>query len=291
MKRARPVPPFGSTADFCIRQENSVFVPEVPALPWCLPLWTVLATESPAGAPPSVQRLDALARARGIVAGNGLPLRFVCAGGSGLSPVARTWWLGEVEVRPGCWHDAFNALAWLTFPQLKSALNQGQHQAMAALSDAPTREESARVERVAACARACARFDTHGVVVASTQAQHGQIQAEHFDGRGNIGGRVFVLGHTLYDLLRHPQLRPCGAAMFLHVDEDWLQQPLAAQIAAVDALLARRYVGTLGMGMRTRWHRLRPWPLPDQAAVGGACRTAATAATAASPLRVAVKTM
>jgi len=30
---------------------------------------------------------------------------------------------GEVETRPGNWHDLFNALAWVAFPRRKAAIN------------------------------------------------------------------------------------------------------------------------------------------------------------------------
>jgi hypothetical protein len=57
--------------------------------------------------------------------------------------------------------------------------------------------------------------------------------------------RLFVFGHASYDTLRMPHLGVCAKAVFLHVDPDWLEQSVAAQIADVDARLAQRFGGDL----------------------------------------------
>jgi hypothetical protein len=69
--------------------------------------------------------------------------------------------------------------------------------------------------------------------------------------------RVFVCGHATYDLLRTPHIGLCGKAIFLHVDDDWLAQPLTQQVAAVDARLAQRFGGDLAFRPRD----FQPLPL------------------------------
>jgi hypothetical protein len=47
----------------------------------------------------------------------------------GLVYECRIWETGEVETRPDNWHDFFNALVWLSFPQTKIAVSASPHAA------------------------------------------------------------------------------------------------------------------------------------------------------------------
>ncbi|MBL8521307.1 MAG: DUF3025 domain-containing protein, partial [Betaproteobacteria bacterium] len=76
---------------------------------------------------------DFNALAAGLVNARGVPLRFVEAGVDTAAVhyetcIAET---GEIATRPNQWHDMFNALAWLSFPAAKGAIN-AQHAALLA---------------------------------------------------------------------------------------------------------------------------------------------------------------
>ena len=78
---------------------------------------------------PAPERLNELALELGVVSGGGQPLRFVNVTGKD-APKAADYELrihdeGIVPMRVANWHDFFNAVVWLTFPHIKSALNRG----------------------------------------------------------------------------------------------------------------------------------------------------------------------
>lgn len=204
--------------------------------------------------PPDVHHLDILARQQQIVSGGGQPLRFVVPHGTGLAYEERIWWLGEVETRPGNWHDAFNALVWLAFPRTKAALNHAHHEALSAQRHTlPSHGKRGSVRD------ALTQFDECGVIVASSDLMLWKDLCAHhwkkvfWEQRAHVRQhlRVFVFGHATYDLLRHPHLGLCGKAVFLHVDEAWLKQTVEAQCQNVDQRLAQRFHPQALNGYRT----------------------------------------
>lgn len=81
---------------------------------------------------PSLDALNLLARARGLVNARGLPIRFVpqtrrCGQRAYENGILAT---GEVPTRQRNWHDLLNALTWLALPHTKQALNAVQCRAL-----------------------------------------------------------------------------------------------------------------------------------------------------------------
>src|SRR2546430_1684934 len=76
----------------------------------------------------STRRASSVLAAPAVVSGGGAPIRFVPpAAASEEFPVqyeVRIFETGEVQTRPGSWHDLFNALVWLTFAKTKAVLNR-----------------------------------------------------------------------------------------------------------------------------------------------------------------------
>jgi hypothetical protein len=215
------------------------------AQPLYAPLLPLLERMPDTGETMSLDLLNELASARCIATGSGAPLRFVVPRGSGLSYEERTWWLGEVETRPGNWHDCFNALVWLTFPLSKAALNFRHHHSLVQRRAGHSRRGPLR--------DALTQFDECGVVLASPNLELWKgIRAHHWQDvfwtqRAEVERslKVFVFGHASFDLLRNPHIGLCGKAMFLHVDDEWLTWPAAVQIADVDARVALRLGGAM----------------------------------------------
>lgn len=208
------------------------------------PLAPSLSALSGAGQPPAGEALNRLAAARDIRSGGGIPLRFVVPGASGLAYEERIYWLGEVETRPGNWHDGLNGLVWLAYPKTKAALNARHHRALAGPGfEGGTRRSPLR--------DALTQFDECGAAVVSSCLDLWEGIRAHrwkdvfWSRRAEVLSslRVFVFGHASYDMLRTPHLGLCAKALFLHVDDDWLSAPPAAQLADVDARMAQRFAG------------------------------------------------
>lgn len=74
---------------------------------------------------PDCTRLNALARELGAAprTASGRPVRFASPPGDDANYEMRVHASGAVATRAHNWHDLFNALAWLSFPRVKSALN------------------------------------------------------------------------------------------------------------------------------------------------------------------------
>ena len=184
---------------------------------------------------PATAAVAALAERFPISAPDGRRIRFVPPHADGLAYERRIRERGEVATRPDDWHDFFNALVWLTFPQAKLALSARHGQASAV--DGKNRG----AER-----DALTHFDECGIVVVSSAPElldmlrgfrWRALFAEH---RADVrrAMRFFVFGHATYAQLRDP-FRGLTAKAVLHiVDDNWLRQPRAAQLAAVDAKLA-----------------------------------------------------
>jgi hypothetical protein len=193
-------------------------------------------------APAPTFSLTALATERGVATGDGKPLRFVAPGGSTLAYEERAWLHGEVETRPDNWHDAYNALVWLAFPQAKAALNRKHYLTMT------TRRASSCRDR-GRLRDALTQFDECGIVAACADMSLWEgIRAhrwrEVFAGRRAEMAekmRFFLFGHASMDSLRAPFVGLTAKALCLAVDDHWLDRDDAAQRADVDSWLAAQF--------------------------------------------------
>lgn len=208
------------------------------------PLAPCLSALSGDGEPPGCDSLNRLAAERDIRSGSGASLRFVVPGGSGLAYEERIYWLGEVETRPGVWHDGFNALVWLAYPRTKAALNRRHHFAVAGQMAEGGRERGPLRD-------ALTQFDECGAAVVSSRLDlWDDIRAHRWQevfwtrrAETVRSLQVFVFGHASYDMLRTPHLGLCAKALLLHVAEDWHALAPTAQREDVDSRLAQRFAG------------------------------------------------
>ena len=203
---------------------------------------------------PDTAAVAALAERFPVTAPDGRRIRFVPPQADGLVYECRIRDTGAVETRPGNWHDFFNALVWLTFPQAKLAINARHVQAMAPAGAARGSERDALTH-----------FDECGIVVLSSQPQLLDLLREFkwrelfADRRDEVlrAMRFVVFGHATYERLLNP-FRGLTAKAILHeVDGGWLKLPVAAQVAAVDTLLAADFAH----GRFARPRDLQPLPL------------------------------
>ena len=172
----------------------------------------------------------------------------------GLVYECRIWENGEVETRPDNWHDFFNALVWLTFPQTKIAVSACHVEAM-------TPEGAAR----GTVRDALTHFDECGIVVLSAKPElldllrNFEWKKLFVEQRAEVkqNMRFVVFGHATYENLLKPFRGLTAKAILYDVDASWLQLPLAEQLVAVDIRLA----ADLASGRYTRPRDFQPLPL------------------------------
>ena len=149
---------------------------------------------------------------------------------------------GEVETRPGNWHDFFNALAWIAYPRAKAAIN-AQH---AAILEERGEEES---RRRSPARDALTLFDEGGVIVASSAPELLQLvtgfewKELFWRRRRELAARMRFLafGHALCEQALAPYLGMVAKTVFIPADEGFLALGGEALVARADALVAEHF--------------------------------------------------
>ena len=150
--------------------------------------------------------------------------------------------LGEVETRPGNWHDFFNALVWLTFPRTKEALNARHYYGMEA-------QRSLRSPARGALRDTATLFDESGIVVVCADPELRELLCGRqwkrlfWQRRGEVirSMRFHIFGHGTYDQLRAPFVGLCAKAVFLDANQEFVDAPVAEQLPTIDQELAARW--------------------------------------------------
>lgn len=184
---------------------------------------------------PSLTALQGLIAKRPVYTRSGLPLRFILPVDDGLVYESRIWQTGRVATRAENWHDFFNALVWLTFPQLKGALN-ARHAQWAA------KETSGRGR----ARDALTHFDECGAMLVASDRSLLELVREFrwktlfWERRGDLQTtlRCFIFGHGTYEQLRQPHHGLTAKAVLYDVAPAWMQLPLARQLAELDRRVA-----------------------------------------------------
>lgn len=207
--------------------------------PWLRPYGALIdAVGRPDGDGDWLGRLSALAAARGLVSGGGLPLRFVDHDGVDAPAYeAHVFDTGAVPTRTrgdGAWHDWFNALVWLALPSAKARLNAIQAAAIRAQGIGPRRGGTRD---------AATLFDENAVLVIGEDAA--AVDAlRRFDWRALFVERraafahaltVLTFGHALMHKLCAPYKAICGHAWIVAMPAP-APDALVAGSAAMDTL-------------------------------------------------------
>jgi hypothetical protein len=152
---------------------------------------------------PGLPQLNAWAGTRGLALDNGVPLTFVAATRtSALAYEQAIANRGRIGVRADSWHDALNALVWLTLPRTKCALNALHVDAVTA--PAPLARTRAR--------DAATLVDESGLILACTDDDLVDLlcrrawQALFVTARARVEAAFVPLavGHGMLDKLRRP---------------------------------------------------------------------------------------
>ncbi len=193
---------------------------------------------------PSVDDLECLKQIvnRSVHTRSGKPLRFVPqsmpSNEFSQQYEPRIFQTGEVQTRKNNWHDFFNALVWITFPQAKAALNQIHFNALqCALKDGQKQRGPLR--------DAATLFDESGVVVVCSDKALTDLLRNHewkklfWEQREAVlsSMRFFVFGHGLYEKALNPYLGMTGKSIIFDVEQSLLNLPLLEQIKTLDERL------------------------------------------------------
>lgn len=215
---------------------------------------------------PDLASLNAVARQRDLKTGGGLPLVFSppqVGMADGYEELAFN--TGVVLTRSGDFHDMFNALAWLSFPQSKATINRRHVQTIAQAK----RLDSGAEPLIRGPLRdALTQFDECGVVMVGTDESLWQAIRAHRWREAFVTRRedlrrsseFFVFGHASHDALRAPFMGLCGKATFITVTEIQLAILRRGEFELLDTLLAHRLAS---MNFRPRdWQPLPLLGLP-----------------------------
>jgi hypothetical protein len=160
---------------------------------------------------------------------------------------------GQVPTRDNL-HDFFNALVWLTFPCIKTQLNALQ---AAEIARAAASANAAPVRSRGPLRDAATLFDENAALVVLRDSTNGRALAdalrqhrwrEVFIERAPLFGpecHIVPFGHALLEKLVAPYKAITAHAWLLTADDDFFALPPIAQIAWLDATVARQLAGGL----------------------------------------------
>lgn len=194
---------------------------------------------------PKLEDLNGLAE--GLTTARGKPLRFVRAHAPG-DRERRSYYelhideTGEVETRPGNWHDLFNALAWIAYPRAKAAINAQHVAILEERGEAESRERSPERD-------ALTLFDEGGLIVACRAPELLRLIADFhwkelfWTRRADLEGRIRFLafGHALSEKALDPYIGMVAKTVFVPVDEFFFMLPVESQVERCDALMAAHF--------------------------------------------------
>jgi hypothetical protein len=195
---------------------------------------------------PRRELLQDLLTSSGVCNRRGIPIRLI-------EPVSnvresyedRLYLHGQLQVRPGDWHDLFNVLAWLAYPRTKAALNERHFNARVdergngreGATDRPGKSRG-RVRD------ALTLFDESGAIIAYTDP--GLIDDLNafrwkrlfWERRERVlaTSRVYVFGHAIFQKALEPYVGMTACAKPLAVSADFLSLSSERQLARIDEL-------------------------------------------------------
>lgn len=181
-----------------------------------------------------ITRLNQHTTIHGITNVSGQTIQFTPSTSSDAyeSQIAET---GQVPTRPANWHDYFNALAWLIWPQSKAALNQLH--VIAGITAQRNRQRDALT-----------LLDESGVVVACADPTLWQLLQQHqwhelfVEQRERVEKEMafHLIGHALYEKALQPYPAMTGKCQLIMVTADFFQLDITQRQQQLDRKLAQQ---------------------------------------------------
>ncbi len=190
---------------------------------------------------PGIARLNACAADHKNFRGQ--PIRFVanaaCAAAVNTTHYeTRIAGSGEIATREN-WHDFFNAMSWLAFPDAKGAISEMHARLLSARGEKEIRERSIPRDVLTL-------FDEGGIIVTSRD----ESLLEHIrrfewktlfvERRAEVstGMRFFLFGHSMLEKALDPYVGVTAKAILFLVDDAFLTSSHAAQMRHIDVRAA-----------------------------------------------------
>lgn len=173
----------------------------------------------------------------GLVSGGGQAIHFVPSTELGDDVYEhRIYTTGQISTRPDNWHDLFNAMIWMQFPAMKTAMNSLHYNALSQQSEG-TRGQ---------LRDALTLFDECGVIVFSNRFDVLSLLAER-DWKTAFQSLAFsndvklaVSGHAMLEKYLSPYKSITAKAIYVYVNPDFLSTSRQDQLAALDKNIAIR---------------------------------------------------
>lgn len=160
----------------------------------------------------------------------------------------RCYLSGEVQTRENNFHDLFNALVWLTFPQSKAAINARHYRVFTEASVSLTGgvEESPLKTQRGSVRDMATLFDESGVVVACANSQLLELLCDFkwkelfWLRRNEVIDQMgfYLFGHGLYEKAMKPYIGFTGQGLLLMVENDFFSLPMQHRMKILDERVA-----------------------------------------------------
>lgn len=224
--------------------------------PWLAPL--LPAAQPILAAPDWRMALNDAARAADLANHRGLPIRFVPQAElpAGLAYEAFISAEGAVPTRENL-HDFFNALVWLTFPNIKKQLNALQAAEIARKAACPDKLSLGKAANSRGMVRDAATiFDENAaLLVCADSAWCDALRAHRWraallEQRAAFGRTVgvFLFGHALMEKLAAPYKAITAHTWLVPADAGFFALSSAQQRAWIDDAVSRQLLGDLQTG-------------------------------------------
>ena len=208
---------------------------------------------------PDSTALAALAEEFPVTTDSGQSIRFAAPVADGRAYECRIWESGQVETRPDNWHDFFNGLVWLAFPQTKLAITRAHVAAFR-----PTQTDGRGAIR-----DGLTHFDECGIAILSTRPELLELLRafawkELFVARrAEVAAcmRFVVFGHATYEQLLAPFRGLTAKGLLFEIEPDFLALPAEQQQRELDRRLAARIARDFTGAAPLRPRDLQPLPL------------------------------
>jgi hypothetical protein len=148
----------------------------------------------------------------------------------------RIYTSGKVSTRPDNWHDLFNALVWMRYPRIKTAMNSLHYQAGAAQKSG-TRGH---------LRDALTLFDECGVIVFSSRAEILGALAERRWTEVFLADvfrsavALSVSGHAMLEKYLSPYKAMTAKALLVHVDADFMALSAIERMERLDLEISKQ---------------------------------------------------
>lgn len=154
---------------------------------------------------------------------------------------SRIYLKGELQTRLENWHDFFNAMCWLQFPETKAALNALHYEGSQTRKVGSNRSPREN---------AIALFDECGAIVVADDTALLDLIRRHewkqlfFEHREKFGEHVqcYVFGHAMFEKAVHPYIGMTAHAVLLEQDGSFFRKDYLAQLAELDRLVSAMWL-------------------------------------------------